>query len=308
LGRGLHNYKVCTEGSDDGLEDIQVEFHAAVMTVPLDAGFCPERCKQEVDVMLEKVPGIPRSYKLIIIQLMDAYRIAFDRNTTRLAKDHEGIISEHQYGRAHKMCMTPVLTTLLKIQILIQKKLEGIFFDNEAKGCYDRIISGISLVCLKRIGYLSNSVQMLSILWAQLEHNIATGYRVSDKTYSSTLAKILYRIGQGLCASPILWALLNQLLLAALGNNVDCIRLIAVDGVDENVYPGGAFVDDTTIGVTNDDTMIEPVDAEVTSLNLSEEELMGNMQLIIQFFLDLLQVTGGDLAPGKCVWFLICNR
>jgi hypothetical protein len=32
------------------------------------------------------------------------------------------------------------------------------------------------------------------------------------------------------------------------------------------------------------------------------------MQMIIQFFLDLLQVTGGDLAPEKCVWFLICHR
>jgi hypothetical protein len=44
------------------------------------------------------------------------------------------------------------------IQILIQKKVEKIVFDSDAKGCYNRIISGISLACLKRIGYLSNSV------------------------------------------------------------------------------------------------------------------------------------------------------
>jgi hypothetical protein len=67
-------------------------------------------------------------------------------------------------------------------------------------------------------------------------------------------------------------------------------------------------VDNTTTGVTNDDTTIEPVDVEVTALTLSEEELIGKMQMIIQFFLDLLQVTAGDLAPEKCVWFLICHR
>jgi hypothetical protein len=67
-------------------------------------------------------------------------------------------------------------------------------------------------------------------------------------------------------------------------------------------------VDDTTTGVANDDTTIEPVEVEVTYLTLSEEELIGKMQMIIQFFLDLLQVTGGDLAPEKCVWFLICHR
>jgi hypothetical protein len=63
-----------------------------------------------------------------------------------------------------------------------------------------------------------------------------------------------------------------------------------------------------TTGVKNDYTTIEPVDIEVTELTLSEEELIGKMQMIIQFFLDLLQVTGGDLAPEKCVWFLICHR
>jgi hypothetical protein len=263
--------------------------------------------------MLEKVPGITRSDKLRIIQLLEAdlnqlLRIAFAINITRLDKDHEGIISEHQYGRAHKTCMTPVLKKLLTIQILIQKKLEGKVFDNDAKGCYDRIISGIALACLKRIGYSSNYVRMLCLLWAQLEHHIATGYGVSDKPYSSTLEKLLYGIGQGGCASPIIWALINQLLLTALGDTFDCVILIAVDGVEEHVRLGDTFVDDITTGVMNDDTIIEPVDAEVTSLTLSEEELIGKMQTIIQFFLDLLQVTGGDLAPEKCVWFLICHR
>jgi hypothetical protein len=50
-GRGAHHYKACTEGSDDSLADIQVEVHASMMTVPLDAGFYPERWKQTVDVI-----------------------------------------------------------------------------------------------------------------------------------------------------------------------------------------------------------------------------------------------------------------
>jgi hypothetical protein len=101
-----------------------------------------------------------------------------------------------------------------------------------------------------------------------------------------------------------MWALLNQLLLTALGDKFDCIILIAVDGVEEHVCHGDAFVDDTTTGVTNDDTTMEPVDVEVTDLTLSEEELIEKMKMINQFFLDLLQVKGGDLAPEKYVWFL----
>jgi hypothetical protein len=56
-GRGVHHYMACAEGSDDGLADIQVEFHASIVMVPLDAGFFPERWKQAVDVMLEKCRG-----------------------------------------------------------------------------------------------------------------------------------------------------------------------------------------------------------------------------------------------------------
>jgi hypothetical protein len=263
--------------------------------------------------MLEKVPGILRSDELRIIQLLEAdinqvLRIAFTRKITRLTIDHEGIRSEHQYGRAHKTCMTPVLNMLLTIQILIQKKVQGIFLDNDAKGCYGRIISGIALARLKRIRYSSNSVRMLGLLWAQLEHHIAMLYGVSDNTHSSTLEKLPYGIGQEGCTSPILWTLLNQLLRTDLGDKFDCIRLTEVDGVEEHVRPGDAFVDDTTTGVTNDDTTMDPVEFEVTELTLSEEELTGKMHMIIQFFLDLLQVTGFDLAPQKCVWFLICHR
>jgi hypothetical protein len=100
--------------------------------------------------------------------------ISFARNITRIDKEHEGIILEHQYGRDHKTCMAPVLNKLLKIHLLTQKKVEGIVFDNDAKGCYGRIIIGIALDCLRRIGYSKNSVRMLGLLWAQYEHHTAT--------------------------------------------------------------------------------------------------------------------------------------
>jgi hypothetical protein len=97
---------------------------------------------------------------------------------------------------------------------------------------------------------------MLGLLWSQLEHHVATAYGVWDKTYSLTLEKLLYGIGQGSCASPIIWALLNKLLLTALGEEFECIRLVSVDGNVENKRTADSFVDDTTPGTTNDDTSV----------------------------------------------------
>jgi hypothetical protein len=60
--------------------------------------------------------------------------------------------------------------------------------------------------------------------------------------------------------------------------------------------------------VTSDDTARYPVSIDVTDLTADEAELINQMQVVIQFFLDLLQVTGGDLAPEKCMWYLIAHR
>jgi hypothetical protein len=64
FGRGGHHYKACAEVSEDGLADVQLAIHAAVMSVPLATGLCPERWKKAIDVMLEKIPGVVRSNKL----------------------------------------------------------------------------------------------------------------------------------------------------------------------------------------------------------------------------------------------------
>jgi hypothetical protein len=256
---------------NDKLSGLLAAVHAAMMSIPFAEGFCPERWRQAIDIMLKKIPGVLRINKLRIIQLLEAdlnqvLRSAFAQNISKLAQDTPGIIIEHQYGRSHQTCLTPVLNKLLTVQLLIQKMMNGIVFDNDAKGCYDRIVSGIALAALRRIGYSKNSVRMLGLLWAQLEHHVATGFGVSDASYKSTMEKMLYGIGQGSCSSPIVWALLNQLLLTTLGKEFDCISLISVDGRTTDTRPGDSFVDDTTTGATDNNHNLDPIPSTVHGL------------------------------------------
>jgi hypothetical protein len=137
---------------------------------------------------------------------------------------------------------------------------------------------------------------------------MATRFGVSYTSYKSTMEKLLYGIGQGSCSSPIEWALLNQLLLTALGKEFDCISLVSVDGTTTDTRPGDSFVDDTTTGATYDNHNIDPIPSSVCGLTQVEESLVARMEDIIQLFLNLLQVTGGDLAPEKCAWYLIGHR
>jgi hypothetical protein len=66
-------------------------------------------------------------------------------------------------------------------------------------------------------------------------------------------------------------------------------------------WPGDSFIDDTTTGATTDDCNMEPTDKDVKELTDEEEKLAARMEHIIQLFLDLLQVTDGELAQEKCV-------
>jgi hypothetical protein len=130
----------------------------------------------------------------------------------------------------------------------------------------------------------------------------------SDASYKSTMDKLLYGIGQGSFSSPIMWALLNQLLLKALGEEFDCISLVSVDGITTDTRPGDSLVDDTNTGATYDNHNLAPIPSTVRGLTQEEDSLVARMEVIIQFFLGLLQVTGGDLAPEKCAWYLIGHR
>jgi hypothetical protein len=154
-GRHVGQYLACTDMKDE-LSGLLAAVHAVMMSLPLAEGFCPELWRQAIYIMLEKIPGVPRINKLRIIQLLEAdlnqvLRSAFARNISKLAQDTPGIISEHQYGRSHQTRLTPVLNKLLTVQLLIQKKMNGIVFDNDARGCYNRIVSGIALAALRRI-------------------------------------------------------------------------------------------------------------------------------------------------------------
>jgi hypothetical protein len=49
----------------------------------------------------------------------------------------------------------------------------------------------------------------------------------------------------GEAKTPILWDLLNQLILTALGEKFECITLVSLDKSKTSTRPGDSFVDDT---------------------------------------------------------------
>jgi hypothetical protein len=100
---------------------------------------------------------------------------------------------------------------------------------------------------------------------------------------------------------------LSQLLVRALGDKIECIQLVDIEGMTQT-RPGDYFADYTKTGATNDDVKSLPIDECEQGLMEDEEKVVAKNETIIQFFLDCLPVTGRDLAPTKCAWYLISHR
>jgi hypothetical protein len=58
--------------------------------------------------------------------------------------------------------------------------------------------------------------------------------------------------------------------MTALGEKIECIKLVSVDNNKTSTRPGDSLVDDTTTGVTSDDTTREPVPLEEKDLTADE--------------------------------------
>jgi hypothetical protein len=72
-GRSVPHYKACAQIKEELIGELLSLVYAVTTMVPLDAGFCPERWRKAVDVMLEKIPGVILTNKLCITQLLEAY-------------------------------------------------------------------------------------------------------------------------------------------------------------------------------------------------------------------------------------------
>jgi hypothetical protein len=81
------------------------------------------------------------------------------------------------------------------------------FIENDATGCYDRLVNNLILLVLWKLGISKTATTSLGKLWDQTIHLIKTIYGTSDITYTSTVDMPLYGPGQGSMCGPIFWLL-----------------------------------------------------------------------------------------------------
>jgi hypothetical protein len=265
-----------------------------MMSIPLIAGFSPNRWRQVVDVMLNKKPGDCRIHRLRIVALQEsdfnqANRLAIGR-PIQLLLENEGLAPDMQHGsRASKLCHSAVLNKQLTLEIHRYAKKPLAYIENDAVSCYDRIINPLVLLLLCILGLSSTTTASIAATWEKTYHRIKYLYGVSSLSYTNHPEKLLYGPGQGSTIGPLLWLLCFLLIFHSLSTASPAIYLNSVDQTRPITYISEAFVHDSGLGTNK------------TKADLGD--LISNLNILAQSWEKLLYSTGGALNLSKCFWF-----
>jgi len=207
-----------------------------------------------------------------------------------------------QYGsRPAKLCISAVLSKQLQFEIQRYKRHPIAYIENDATGCYDRIVNPLVLLFLLKLGVPEPVVRLFAETWQYTEHRIKTMYGVSEVSYQNTFEYFLFRPGQGSTIGPLLWLICFLLIVHSFSKVTPSVKLKSVTGKINFSSKGNSFVDDTGLGCN----MAYPSTADSSIIQRSPKQIILNLKSLAQQWERLLYSTGGALNLQKCFWFIM---
>jgi hypothetical protein len=183
-----------------------------MMSLPFQVGFAPQCWTRVTDIMLEKEGNKPRCHRLRILALFEsdlnhAKRIIIGHRLLHHMNDN-GMLPQMQHGSVPgKHCLSAVLKKVFSHDYIRLTKTSGAFIENDAVGCYDRLVNNLVLMLIVKLGLPRSVAACIGELWDNVVHLIKTIYGISLVSYGSTDLQPLYGPGQGSTCGPLFWLL-----------------------------------------------------------------------------------------------------
>jgi ribonuclease HI len=239
--------------------------HTQMMSLPFQAGFAPDRWTRVTDIMLEKEANNPRCHRLRILALFEKV----------LSHDH-----------------------------LRLTKTGGAFLENDAIGCYDRLVNNLVLMLLVKLGLPKSVASCIGELCDNVIHLIKTVYGISSVTYGSTTDKPLYGPGQGSTCGTLFWLLCYWVIVTSLDTTISAATFVSACKEILVEITGVSFVDDSSLSATS---------KYIPDPNLSLEQnrreevihLVERLAALGHYWECLLFTTGGAINFQKSHWYLM---
>jgi hypothetical protein len=248
-GRHLGHYKTAL------LNDRLLALYVDMLNLPITYGFAPERWTHSITPLIEKDEGKPFLTRLRVIHLFEAdynlfLKLVYGKRMVRNAEKCNALNDQQHGSRPRLMTTDALFLARLEKDLIRQTKANSAHMDNDATGCYDRIVTSIGMLACRRLGMPEPAIRCQADTLRQMKYSVKHRYGVSESYYESTDTEPLFGTGQGSGASPAIWLGVVVILLNALD------RILSEDNIpglqfsdpwnkfSEN-WRLGAFVDDT---------------------------------------------------------------
>jgi hypothetical protein len=210
-----------------------------------------------------------------------------------------------QHGsRPGKNCHSSVLQEVLTHDIVRLTRQTAAFTENDAVGCYDRLMNNLLLLILIKLGMPHTVSRCMGTIWDQTIHHIKTIYGTSKGTYCSTPQILLFGPGQGSTCGPLFCLLCFCLIVDSIDPELTTAMFVSASLEVVVRTMGTAFVDDSSLCVKSPYTR-NPV-MPLTSNNAADNEMtIKAMSSLAHHWERLLFTTGGAINMQKSFWYLI---
>jgi hypothetical protein len=215
------------------------------------------------------------------------------------------LVSEMQFGsRPGKQCVSAILHKQLTFDIVRHSKETAAFIENDAIGCYDRMVNSILILAMRRLGIPSSATTSLASTWENAVHHIKTRYRVSETSYKNNAEIPLFGPGQDSTLGPFLWLLCFCLIVDPIDTSLQRIKFSSVNNPHQVTELGMSFVDDVSLGCSKTVQDDETLSFE-GNLKAKEKDMIKKLTNLSQHWERLLYSTGGGINLQKSHWVLM---
>ena len=165
-------------------------------------GIILDRWKKTVTTLMEKDAGRPKIHRMRAIHIIEAdvqflTKLFYCKKLMNKAEAISAITDQQYGGRKNKMAQSAVINKLLYYGIVHQQLMQAAFMDDDARNCYDRIITALSAVELRAWGQSYQEAEFSIEFLQQQEYHIRTSHGITKEYYKYSREDPTHGSGQG---------------------------------------------------------------------------------------------------------------
>ena len=180
-----------------------------------------------------------------------------------------------QYGsRDGQISISAVFNKVLTFDLARMLRHVMATEENDAIGCYDRIMQQLVALYLMRMGIAIAAITCVCRTFDEAKHYVKTAHGIAKETYTGTKEVPLYGAGQGTTGGPFFWLVVFSLMMEAFDPTMRGMTFMSPCKTVKSERYGDAFVDDTKFGVTAE----QQIDGYETIEETTQEQIQQVLQ------------------------------